>query len=340
MTQVTQKDIADKLRLSRVTVTKALKDHPDIAAETIAKVKKAAEEMGYTPNFIARSLSSKRTHVIGVIVPKIAHSFFASAIEAIYDSAKKNGFETIPMISFEESDRDVNNIETLLSMRVDGLLVDISQDTVSTEIYHRIREKKVPLVFFDRYLPEGGFTCVTVNDKEAAFEAVEFMIRQGYKRIFHFAGFPNISIGRDRCAGYSEALRSNKIPARKDWIIVGGLTQQSGYEHFLGLVESGKELPEAIFTVNDSVAHGIYQAAAKTGIRIPQDIGIVGFGDLEHSQLMRPPLTSVSMPIEQIAVKAVELLVEKILKPHEAEARHIVLPAVLMIRESLMLKST
>ena len=333
MAQVTQKDIAKALNLSRVTVTKALKDHPDIAEETKAKIKQLAEELGYTPNYIARSLSLKRTNVIGVIVPKIAHSFFASSIEFIYKAASLKGFDIIPMISFEDFELEKKHIESLLAFRVDGLLVDTSQNIDDASIYHKVRNKGIPLVFFDRALEDNRFSRVTVNDHGAALRAVEFAIQQGYTKIAHFSGNKYVSIGKDRYEGYCEALKKYGLQQKDDWLIEGGFTSEYGYNGLKELVKK-KSMPELIFTVNDSVAVGVYEAAKELSLKIPDNIGVIGFGDIEHSQLLNPPLTSVHMPIDQIASEAVNLLVNEILGEEPGDAKEIILPTELKIRGS------
>jgi LacI family transcriptional regulator len=333
MSQVTQKDIANALNLSRVTVTKALKDHPDIAFETKLKIKEKARELGYYPDHIARSLSTRRTNIIGVIIPKIAHSFFASSVEHIYKAASSQGFDIIPMISFEDYEVEKRHIESLLSFRVDGLIVDISENITDGQMYEAVQKRGIPLVFFDRALNNPGFNRVVVNDREASFKAVEFAIKQGYKNIAHFAGYHNISIGQDRYLGFCDALRYYGITKKDCWVIEGGFTNESGYCGFKKLLKTGK-LPELLFAVNDSVATGIYDAAKEHGIKIPDQLGVIGFGDLEHSQLLDPPLTSVHMPIEQLAKKSVELLVDQILGRESQIPKEIVLQAELKVRNS------
>ena len=139
MPKVNQKDIAESLNISRVTVTRALKGHPEIAKETIRKVKDRALEMGYIPDFIGRSLSSKRTYIIGLVLPKIAHSFFSYSIERMYEASRERGFNLIPTVSFEEQERELDNIRTLLSMRVDGIILDIAQNSLNNSSYELAR---------------------------------------------------------------------------------------------------------------------------------------------------------------------------------------------------------
>ncbi len=149
-TLVTLSDIARRVKVSKVTVSKALRGHPDISAETAGKVKKVARELGYLPNFMARNLSSRRSNTIGVIVPKIAHFFFSSVIEAIYDAAFENNYEIILTVSQENAERELRHVESLLSMRVDGLIVSLSQQTRDTSIFDKVQQRGVPLICMDR----------------------------------------------------------------------------------------------------------------------------------------------------------------------------------------------
>lgn len=164
-TQVTLNDIAKRLNLSRVTVSKVLRGHPDISRETAKKVKRVAEEMGYTPNFAARNLSSRKSNTIGVVVPKIAHFFFSSVIESIYDTAFLNNYDIALTVSQEDSEREKKHIETLLAMRVDGLIVSISQKTRDKSIFRKVLSRGVPLVFMDRVLEIRDTSQVTVDDR-------------------------------------------------------------------------------------------------------------------------------------------------------------------------------
>ncbi|MBE91200.1 MAG: LacI family transcriptional regulator [Rhodospirillaceae bacterium] len=332
---VTQKDIADALGISRVTVTKALKDHPDIAEGTIKRIKDMAKELGYYPNFIASSLSSKRSNLIGAIFPKINHSFFSNAIESVYKAATERGFEILPMISFEDASREIRMVATLLSMRVAGIIVAISQGTKSNEIYKNAKKLGVPVVFLDRTLKDESFSSVTINDYKAAYDVIEYAISIGYKKIAYLAGYSHINIGIDRCNGFKAALEGNGISINPAWIIEGGFTPEFGYEG-LKKLSNASEMPELIFAVNDSVAHGIYKAADELSIKIPDDLGVIGCGDIEHSQLLSPPLTSVHMPIESMACKAVEVLIDEINNPGVSECQHLVNETEIRIRESIL----
>ena len=161
-------DIAERLNITKVSVSKALRDHPDISRETRALVKKTAAEMGYSPNLVARSLSSRKSNVIGVVVPKIAHTFFSSVIDAIQEKATEEGYGILLAVSNEKADLETSHIERLLAMRVDGLLISVSQEDPDLSTYEKILEMHVPLVFFDRSIQDLPFSSVTVDDRGGA----------------------------------------------------------------------------------------------------------------------------------------------------------------------------
>lgn len=313
MRNLSQKDIAASLNISRVTVTKALQDHPDIAVKTKRKVQQAAREMGYLPNRIGRSLSTQKTHAIGVVVPKIAHSFFSEAIEIMYEQASLLGYQIILTVSFEDATQEFANVQTLLSMPVDGLIIDSTSGEPHADLYELLRKRQTPYLFFDRKPTElDEVPGVLMNDFQGAYEAVTFLHSRGYQRIGFMAGPTDLNICHDRQAGFAAALREHHLTLRPDWIITSQLTEEDGYRQFKQFVEDCAELPEALVCTNDSMAHGVYRAAAERSLRIPEDIGVVGFGDLSMSRLLTPPLTTIRLPIQAMCQAAVSGLVKRI----------------------------
>ena len=266
--QITLKDIADKLKVSKVTVSKALRDHPDISEETKRQIKETAQNMGYKPNYMARNLSTGKSNTIGLVVPKIAHHFFATAIETIYSKAFENGYEIMMTVSQEDANQEITHINTLLSMRVDGLLVSVTEKTKDLEIFNLVKQKKVPLIFFDRVIKGMGFSTVTTDDRDGAYTAVNHAINSGYTKIAHLAGYKYTNIGRERYAGFSDAMNEHKIDINNDWVIEGGFGEEDGYRGFLKLFRSNK-IPEVIFTVTFPVAMGVYTAVEELGLKIP-----------------------------------------------------------------------
>lgn len=305
MRKVSQKDIAESLNLSRVTVTKALKDHPDIASETIRKVKDKALEMGYIPDFIGRSLSSQKTHTIGIVIPKIAHSFFSYSIEKIYESAREKGYNIIPMVSFEDSEKELENIRTLLSLRVDGIILDPTQNHSQNTNYELAINAGCKLVFYDRCPINHTIGSIVTDDRQGAYNLTKLLIDKGYRKIYHLTGSSALNISVERRIGYETAMSEHSLMSH---ILEVELKREFGYEAIIKMAKD-KELPEAVFAINDPVAHGIYDAADELGLKIPGDIAVAGFGDIDTSAMMHPPMTSVRPPLKQMAEAAVETIV-------------------------------
>lgn len=309
--KISQKDIAESLNISRVTVTRALQGHPEISRETIRKVKEKALEMGYIPDFIGRSLSSKRTYTLGLVVPKIAHSFFSISIEHMYEASRMKGYNLIPTVSFEDSERELDNIRTLLSMQVDGIILDMAQNSLDNSSYDLAVKAGCKVLFFDRCPASFSGDAVLANDRDAAFRLTQLLLSKGYRKIYHFAGPPYLNISLDRKRGYEEAMQEADVPSH---VFGVDLKRESGKRALNILAEKG-ELPEAILAVNDPVAHGIYEAAKELGIKIPGDIAVAGVGDVDASAMLNPPMTSIKPPLEQMAKTAIDTLIGMIENP-------------------------
>ncbi|HOX87169.1 MAG TPA: LacI family DNA-binding transcriptional regulator [bacterium] len=330
---ITLEDIARQLGLSKVAVSKALRDHPDISAATKARIRQVAAELGYTPNFIARNLSSRRSQTIGLLVPKIAHSFFADAIEAIYERAFANRYEIVMMVSQENAANETVHLQTLLSMHVDGLLVSVSQETRSTAIFETVRKRGVPLVFFDRVLDGLGFSRVISDDITGAQTATRHLLQQGYDRIAHIGGYSWTSIGRDRFAGYCQALLDAGKTCDERLVIRGGFGEADGAAGLRSLLQHDQP-PQAIFAVTYPVALGVLQAAVEHGLRVPQDLDLIAFGGSSYNRFVSPSLTTIDQPAREIGSRAAELLLQEILDPEIPRDRCVVVPTSLVVRDT------
>jgi LacI family transcriptional regulator len=336
--QITLDDIAKKVNVSKVSVSKALRGHPDISAETVERIKQTARELGYIPNFMARNLSSNTSRTIGVVVPKIAHSFFSNVIEAIYDSAMEKGYEIILTVSQENAERELRHIRSLLSMRVDGLIVSVSQQTQDYSIFNEIKKMDIPLTFMDRVIDATGFNCVVADDRGGAFTAVEQAINAGYQKIAHFAGYSHINIGKERLSGYESAMKKYGIPIRPEWIITGGFSEEDGSRGFKQLYDTG-ELPEAIFAVTFPVALGVYRAVLNCNLKIPDDIDIISFGNSGGlNQLLSPPMSYIEQPTIELGRKALELTIENIRQRNKTAPQTIKLPTKLVLCKTCLNK--
>lgn len=313
MVNIRQSDIAKELNVSRVTVSKALRNHPDISAAMKEKVNETVKKMGYVPNLIAKQLNSRKTFTIGIVVPDLENSFFSYVVDSMIDYATEKDYRVILTVSREKESVEKRNIENLIGMRVDGLLVCNSQETKDTLIYSQIKRMKIPLVFFDRTVADAGFSSVVFDDRAGAISSLDKVIGTGFTRIAHFAGYSGINIGKERCEGYRASLEKHGIPVRKDWIIEGGYELKDGQSSFMKLLAQG-DLPEIIFTVNDRVALGAYKAAKEAGLRIPEDIGIFGYGFNEITDFFDPQLTVINQDPRKMGLEATKLLLNEIEK--------------------------
>lgn len=328
-------DIAEQLNLSKVSVSKALRDHPDISKETRELVKRTAAEMGYLPNLLARSLSARRSYTLGVVVPRIAHTFMATVVDAIQETATQRGYGIVLAVSQERADLERQHIERLLAMRVDGLLVSVSQQEPSYEVYTRVRQMGVPLVFFDRAIEATGFSSVIVDDREGAYRAITYVIRKGYQKIAHVAGTSAVLIGRERRAGYEAALRDAGIAVRPEWIIEGGFDEWHGYYAFKQLLQR-KELPEVIFAVTFPVELGIRAAMREVDPSLLERIQLIAFSEGGLNEFYVYPHICVRQPAREIGRRAVEILIEEIESENGREPRKIVLKTELITLEDYL----
>lgn len=333
MINIRQSDIAKKLNVSRITVSKALRDHPDISQEMKAKVIRAAKKMGYVPNLIATQLNTRKTFTIGIVVPDLENSFFALVVDSMIDYATEKKYHVILTVSREKEAIEQQNIENLIGMRVDGLLVCLSQETKDSEIFSRVKKMKIPMVFFDRAFEKLGFPVVVFDDKAGALNALDQVIGLGYTRIAHFAGYSSVNIGKRRAEGYKSALRKHRLPLRKNWILEGGFEFKDGYDSFIKMFQM-KELPELVFTVNDRVALGAYKAANECGIKIPSEIGIFGYGFNETTDMFQPPFTVINQDPRKMGHQAVALLFDMIDKKTNSN------PADIKIGEDFLWKNS
>ncbi len=331
--QITIKDIARILGISPSTVSRALKDHPDINSDTKKAVNELAHKLKYQPNAVALSLKNSRSNTIGIIIPEIVHHFFSSVISGIEDVASQKGFTVIICQSNESYDREVANARTLLSHRVDGILVSISKETHSFDHLIDIQEGGIPLVFFDRIAPGINVDQVIINDMEASYKATRHLIETGKKRIAHFAGPQRLIIGRDRLQGYLNALAEAGLPV-DNRLIIEADTFEKARNAAVELLDAGI-VPDGIFAVNDLTAIGAMQAIQKRGYKIPEEISIVGFSDGRLSGITDPNLSSVDQHGYEMGTTAAEILFSRIMAVNKEFIPEIkVLKADLIVRGS------
>jgi DNA-binding LacI/PurR family transcriptional regulator len=334
MSITTIKDIAKQLNLSPSTVSRALRDHPDISLPTKNRVISLAQKLDYHPDTIAQSLQTKKTKTIGVIVPEIKQPFFASVINGIEEVAYGAGYTIIVCQSNETVDREVLYTRTLLSHRIAGLLASLSRTTKNLDHFKILQKRGVSIVFFDRVSDDIEASKVVVDDYNGAFTVVEHLVKAGYKRIAHLAGPKNLSISKDRLKGYMDALEQGNLPYDKELVVYGGLDDTDGVVGFHKLLNL-KTIPDAIFAVNDPVAIGAFVVIKEHGLKIPDDIALAGFSNTNVSSLLDPPLTTVEQPSYEIGKTSAHLLIEQIANDDENFVpKSIVLKTHLIVRSS------
>ncbi len=338
MINIRQSDIAKKLKVSRVTVSKALRDHPDISEKTKKKIVLTAKQMGYIPNLIARQLNSHRTFTIGIVIPDLENTFFSYVVDTIIDYATEHNYHIILTVSREKENIERQNIENLIGTRVDGLLVCLSQETTDKHIFRIVEKMKIPLVFFDRAFENLKFSQVLFNDKPGASVALNRIQSEGYTKIAFFSGYSKTNIGNKRTEGFIDTLSKNKIAIKKEWIIEGGFEIKDGYDSFKKLI-SLENLPEVIFAVNDRVAMGIYKAAKEAGLKIPEDIGIFSYGFHEITDFLYPQLTVIDQDPRKMGLEAIKLIINEIEKKTNNSPKKIYIEEEFLWRKSVKPKA-
>ena len=332
--QVTVKDIGRRLNLHFTTVSKALHDHPDISEQTKRSVISMAEELGYHPNSIAKNLKSQKTSTLGIIVPLIKIDFFSAVISGVEEVAYGRGYNTVVCQSNEDAEREAIHVSTLTSNRVAGVLVSVAKTTTSSAHFRTLQKQGIPLVFFDRFREDIEADKIVVDDYNGATQAVSHLVQSGYKRIAHLAGPTNTSIGRDRCRGYMDELRRKGIEIDPEMIVYSGFRESDGILAFRILL-SRDRIPDAIFAVNDPVALGAYKEIKRQNLKIPQDIAMVGFGNIALSSYLDPPLTTVTQSPYKMGKLAAGMLLRRIENPeNETEPETEVIETKLIVRES------
>jgi LacI family transcriptional regulator len=319
--KVTLKQIAKELDVSISTVSKSLKDSPEISEDTRQKVRAFAKLYNYKPNLIALSLKNKKTKTIGIIIPEIIHHFFATVISGIERVANEKGYNVIVCLSDESFDKEVINMEMLANGSIDGFIMSLSKETQLKKDFHHITEvinQGMPVVMFDRVANDILSDKVIIDDNLAAFEAVQFLIDKGFKKIALISTVDYVSVGKLRTEGYLKALRNNNIPIDEKLIIK--------IEDIKNCSDKIEELLktnsiDAIFAVNELFAVTAIKLANKLELKIPEDISIIGFTDGIISEYSSPSITTVSQNGIKMGEKAAQMLIDR-LESEEEEEEH------------------
>lgn len=310
---VTIKDIAKALGLSTSTVSRALRDSYEISPETKKLVLEYAEKINYQPNPIALSLKERRTHSIGIVVSEIANSFFSQIIDGIESIAYNNGYNVIISQTRESFDREQVNLHYLTSRSIDGLIVSVAAETKDFSVFKELHERGMPIVFFDRIVDEINTHKVIVDNYKGAYDATAHLIQNGYRQIGAVANNENLSITKDRLAGYKAALADNGIKEKESltkYLPHGGLLSE--VDHVLTEMLSLKTKPDAILSLSDKITTGCLRVLRSKKLKVPDDMGLIGFSNSDLTELIDPPLSIIKQPAIEMGEIATTLLLQLI----------------------------
>ncbi len=326
------KDIAERAGVSLMTVSKALRDEPDVSAATKARLKALAREMGYVPDSVAQGLRNRTTKLLGLVVPSLANPIFARLVLAIQERTYDLGYEVLLGSTFHNPEREENCIRRFLSRRVDGLLISpVYRIESEARIYHELLARRVPTVILGHTAPFcSQFLNVATDDLGAAYAMTQHLLQLGHRRIAFLAGPPATPWTRERYEGYRKALREAGLEVDEKLIFQAGRTAEDGAKAAVQMIHEGSEAT-AVQAINDLVAAGCAQVFFQQGLNIPADISVVGYGNAMVSEYFRVPLTTVDQPKHRLGAAAMDSMVQ-LLKGSRPEPKR--LPAQLLIRAS------
>jgi LacI family transcriptional regulator, galactose operon repressor len=327
------KRIAGELGVSITTVSKVLNNREDIGHATRARVLAKVAELGYRPNAVARSLTLRRTHTLGIVIPDLMHSFFVEIVAGLESVASARGFGLLLCSSNEDPAKERDEIEMLRQRQVDGIVLASANASGNTDLLQRLNAFGIGLVMIDRDdHPSVRCDRVITDDEEVGRLATSHLIAQGCKIVAHIAG-PAIVHAKRRADGYRAALKGHGIRGRAEWIGRGGFNEADGYAAMTRLL-SLRPRVDGVFAANDPAAIGAMKAIWDAGLRVAGDVKVVGAGDIAMGDLLRVPLTTVSWSREDQGKRAGELLFDRLGSNGPDRFRRVVIPPELVVRES------
>jgi LacI family transcriptional regulator, galactose operon repressor len=329
---VTLADIARELGVSKMTVSRAINDHPLISPETRNRVLEVAKRMNYQPNQYARALATKRSHLIGVVVPDLMNLYFAEVLRSIESVIRPAGFQLLICSAEEDPSRELGEVEALLQ-RTDGLIISSVLSPTDTKAYRKILKDGAKLVLVDRTMERLNCPAVATDNVLVGRIATEHLIKLGHRRVGHLRG-DSSSVGEERLEGYRQALAANKLKYDESLVRACGLLESEGYEAMRKWLAEG-DVPKAIFAVNDPAAIGAMQALSAAGLTPGRDVALVGAGNIHYGDILGVPLSTVSWSRSEMGEQAARLLIGLIEgKETPKKAARVVLPPELVIRSS------
>jgi LacI family transcriptional regulator len=312
--QITLLDIAKALSITTATVSRALNNHPAISDATKKRVNEVAKELGYEPNFLASGLRSGKTKTIGVIVPRINRHFFANVINGIEGVLNDAGYKLIICQSTETLKKEKQSLQTLLSGRVDGLIVSISLETKNAKHFDAFLGHKIPIVMFDRVLDDMKVSKVVNDDTAASAQVTRHLISQGFRKIMLLNSFTTTNVYRNRLHGYINALNEAGIEFNPELVKEIPVTMEDAYKSAASIF-SGENIPDAVFATSDYIAMGVIKYLREKNIRIPQDVGIAGYANEPFTALIEPGLTTVEQYSIEMGKTAATLILDQLKNP-------------------------
>ena len=332
-------DIASKLSISTATVSRALQNHPSVSKKTKDSILKTAKELGYRYNTFAANLRTQRTNTIGFLVHELNSTFITSVLAGVEKVTTEAGFDLLIAHSSESYKKEVANANNLFHKRVDGLIASLAFETKDLEHFQPFIEKNVPIIFFDRVEESNEIPAVIIDNYKAGYQATKHLIEQGCKRIVLVTASLNRNVYLQRQQGYKDALLEHGLKYKEDLVIVNDLSEKAGAAAAQQILKM-RQRPDGIFITNDFVAAVCMQVLKDNGIRIPEDMAIVGFNNDAISKLVEPHLTTINYPGKDMGEIAARALVEHLngLKDLKT-ANRIIIRSDLIVRESSLKKS-
>ncbi|WP_299432208.1 LacI family DNA-binding transcriptional regulator [uncultured Maribacter sp.] len=335
---ITIHDIAKTLEIDSSTVSRALNNSDRVSLKTKKKILDKANELGYQRNLLASNLRKNKTNTIGVVVPRISRHFFSSAISGIEKTAFNKGYNVIICQSLEQLEREQNLIDTLAANRVDGVIMSISMETFNYNHLEKLKKNGTPVLIFDRHCNFSVHSTVLLDDFQGAFEATTHLINQGCKNIVHFSGPSNLKVYQNRLQGYKAALEKSNMNFEEKYVLNSHLMNNDGILLAEKVLKFSEKV-DGIFSANDVAAISAMQRFKKAGIRIPEDIAMVGFSNEPISSVIEPALSTIDQSGSKMGKIGTELLIEQIKnKSKLAKPEKVIIKPSLLIRESSLRK--
>jgi LacI family transcriptional regulator len=329
--RISLKDLAAELGVSIATVSRALRNSPEIGQDMQQRVKELAKKLNYRPNPFAQSLRKEAPKVIGVVVPNLVTHYYAAVLDGIEDEARRAGYSIISANSHEDFEDERQAIDNFINMHVEGIIACLAQNTTDYSHFDELSKMGIPLVFFGRTCLTEKFSSVTANGDEAALQATQHLIDTGSQRIAFVGGPNHLDMVRRRKHGYLEALRANRMPIDRDLVVCDKIDYQVALKNTEALLQR-KDRPDAILAFNDIITFAAFTAIKNLGLRIPDDVALIGFTDDVHAAYVTPRMSAIADQSHLMGVTACQLLLKNI--QGDVKVYKEVVPQQLIIRDT------